>query len=83
MNAYPGPYSVLVLDNASIHKGQHLLDICNAKGIEQAFFYIKNHLRQNRHWIKSMQNPIQGLDFACMTINKNLSKACFEHSGYM
>jgi transposase len=33
MNAYPGPYSVLVLDNASIHKGQHLLDICNAKGV--------------------------------------------------
>ena len=30
-----------------------------------------------------MQDPIQGLDFACMGINKNLSKACFEHSGYM
>ncbi|CAB4494688.1 unnamed protein product [Rhizophagus irregularis] len=98
MNAYPGPYSVLVLDNVSIHKGQHLLNICNAKGvrveylppyspdinpIEQAFFYIKNHLRQNRSWIESMQHPIQGLDLAYMTINKNLSKACFEHSGYM
>ena len=33
MNAYPGPYSVLVMDNASIHKGQHLIDICNAKGV--------------------------------------------------
>lgn len=33
MNAFPGPYSVLVLDNVSIHKGQHLLDICNAKGV--------------------------------------------------
>jgi len=33
MNAYPGPYSVLVMDNVSIHKGQHLLDICNAKGV--------------------------------------------------
>jgi len=30
-----------------------------------------------------MQNPIQGLDFACMAINKNLFKACFEDSGYM
>jgi hypothetical protein len=30
-----------------------------------------------------MQHPIQGLNFTCMTINKNLSKACFEHSGYM
>jgi len=33
MNAYPGPYSILVLDNASIHKGQHLLNICNTKGV--------------------------------------------------
>ncbi len=33
MNAFPGPYSVLVLDNASIHKGQYFLDICDAKGI--------------------------------------------------
>jgi len=33
MNAYSGPYSVLVLDNASIHKGQHLLDICNSRGV--------------------------------------------------
>ena len=30
-----------------------------------------------------MQNPMQDLDFACMSINKNLSKACFKHSGYM
>ena len=37
MNAYPGPYSVLVLDNVSIHKGQHLLDICNAKGVRVEF----------------------------------------------
>lgn len=33
MNAYPDPYSVLVLDNAFIHKGQHLLDICNTKEV--------------------------------------------------
>ena len=37
MNAYPGPYSVLVLDNVSIHKGQYLRDICNAKGVRIEF----------------------------------------------
>ena len=37
MNAYPGPYSVLVVDNASIHKGQYLLDICNSKGVRIEF----------------------------------------------
>ncbi|CAG8712417.1 14252_t:CDS:2, partial [Funneliformis caledonium] len=34
INTYPGPYSVLILVNVSIHKGQHLLDICNAKGVQ-------------------------------------------------
>lgn len=37
MNAFPGPYSVLVLDNVSIYKGQHLLDICNAKSVRIEF----------------------------------------------
>lgn len=37
MNAYPGPYSVLVLDNASIHKKQQLYDICNEKGVRVEF----------------------------------------------
>ena len=33
MSPYPAQYSVLILDNASIHKGQYLIDICNAKGV--------------------------------------------------
>ena len=37
MNAFPGPYSILVLDNVSIHKGQYLLDICNTKGVRVEF----------------------------------------------
>ena len=37
MNTYTDPYSVLVLDNIFIHKGQYLLDICNAKGVQIEF----------------------------------------------
>ncbi len=37
MNAYPGQYSVLVLDNASIHKGQRLRNLCDEKGIRLEF----------------------------------------------
>ena len=37
MNAYPGQYSVLVLDNASIHKGQRLCNLCDEKGIRLEF----------------------------------------------
>ena len=40
MNAFPDPYSVLVLDNVSIHKGQYLLDICNAKGVRIEFLSL-------------------------------------------
>jgi len=37
MNAFPGPYSVLVLDNASIHKKQQLYDLCSEKGVQLEF----------------------------------------------
>ena len=37
MNAFPDPYSILILDNVSIYKGQHLFDICNAKRIQIEF----------------------------------------------
>ena len=37
MNPFPGPHSVLVLDNASIHKSQRLCDICNEKGVRLEF----------------------------------------------
>jgi transposase len=33
MNRFPGPYSVLILDNASIHKGQYLRSLCEEKGV--------------------------------------------------
>ncbi|CAG8845118.1 28354_t:CDS:2, partial [Gigaspora margarita] len=32
MNTFSKKYSILVLDNAQIHKGQHLSDICQEKG---------------------------------------------------
>jgi transposase len=37
MNAFPGPYSVLVLNNASIHKKQQLYDLCSEKGVQLEF----------------------------------------------
>jgi transposase len=37
MNPFPGPYSVLVLDNASIHKGRHLRNLCEDKGVRLEF----------------------------------------------
>jgi len=37
MLPYPAQYSVLILDNASIHKSQYLRDICEGKGIRLEF----------------------------------------------
>ena len=37
MSPYPAQYSVLILDNASIHKSQYLRDICEGKGIRLEF----------------------------------------------
>ncbi|CAG8438242.1 11538_t:CDS:2 [Dentiscutata heterogama] len=76
----------------------YLQDICNEKGvileflpaysldfnpIEQTFFYIKNYLRQNKIWAESMQDPLDILDFSCITIEKKLAYACYQHGGYI
>ena len=62
MLPYPAQYSVLILDNASIHKSQYLRSICEEKGIrleflppyspdynpiELAFSKIKSHVRRH------------------------------------
>src|SRR5436190_2910519 len=36
-NPWPGPCSIIVLDNASIHKDQELQDMCNAAGVKLHF----------------------------------------------
>ena len=37
MNPFPGLYSVLILDNASIHKGQYIANLCEQKGVHLVF----------------------------------------------
>lgn len=61
-NPYPGPLSVLVLDNAKIHRGAELLELVDRFGvrieflppyspdlnpIEEAFSQIKHFIRRN------------------------------------
>ncbi|PKY30522.1 hypothetical protein RhiirB3_392639 [Rhizophagus irregularis] len=50
---------------------------------EQTFYYIKNHLRKNKNWVESIEDPEDALDYACMQIDKDLARACYQHSGYM
>ena len=36
-NPWPGPCSIIILDNASIHRDQELQDMCNAAGVKLHF----------------------------------------------
>ncbi|CAB5370653.1 unnamed protein product [Rhizophagus irregularis] len=82
MNPFPGPYSVLVLDNATIHRGQHLKDICEQQEVKLEFLppYSPDY---NPNWVESIEDPEDALDYACMQIDKDLARACYQHSGYM
>jgi transposase len=64
MNAWPAPQSVLILDNASIHHGWRVKELCRERGvelvylppysphlnpIEMAFHELKEWMRKNRN----------------------------------
>ncbi|GBE86874.1 hypothetical protein SCP_1001160 [Sparassis crispa] len=66
MNPFPQPNSVIVMDNASIHKSQHLADMIEARGmrllylppyspdfnpIEEAFSAMKAWIRLHRDYV--------------------------------
>lgn len=65
MNRYPAPNSCLVLDNASVHKGEMVLSHCIRNGvrllylppyspdynpIEKGFFILKSYFWRKRSW---------------------------------
>ncbi|KAG8945188.1 hypothetical protein FRC04_001167 [Tulasnella sp. 424] len=68
MNPYPGPNSVIIMDNASIHKGPGLREMIEERGmrllylppyspdlnpIEEAFSSIKAWIRRNHDYVLS------------------------------
>ena len=76
MNSYPGPNSVIILDNAKIHHNEDLIDYLQAFGIrveflppyspdlnpiELAFSVLKNYLKKNHDFIESHNDPIYAL----------------------
>ena len=97
MSPYPARYSVLILDNASIHKSQYLRVICEEKGIrleflppyspdfnpiEIAFSTIKQYLQRNRYFVEISYNPIYPLLIACSQITSQMAKGYFRGCGY-
>jgi transposase len=93
-NPYPGPCSVLILDNCSIHHSEKVRALVEDEAmcrliflppyspdlnpIEQAFFSIKSHLR--RHWHDFSLSIIGN---ACHSITPDMAWSFFQSSGYV
>jgi hypothetical protein len=71
MNVFPGPESVLLMDNASIHHSETVADLCADVGVklmflpayspdlapvEKVFFNIKSWIRRNRDWVEMLDD---------------------------
>ena len=98
MLPYSAQYSVLVLDNASIHKSQYLRSICEEKGIrleflppyspdfnpiETCFSVIKSFLKKYRDFVHSCNDAKYPLLVACSQITPQIAIEFFKSSIYM
>lgn len=97
MNQYPAPNSILVLDNASIHHGGRIRELCERKGvllrylpaycpelnpIELGFNVLKYRLRRSQI-LSHTRNPKEPIRKAAMeTFNATLTKKLYRRSGY-
>jgi transposase len=93
-NPYPGPRSVLVLDNCNIHHSENVRTLVEDEAqckliflppyspdlnpIEQAFSSIKAHLR--RHW---EDFSLSVIDTACHNITTDMAWSFIRSSGYV
>jgi len=74
MNPFPGPRSVLIMDNASAHKSAELVVMCEEAGvhleflpayspdfnpIEESFAVLKAWIRRNRELVEAFDDDFQ------------------------
>lgn len=98
MSPFPGPNSVLVMDNCRIHHTDTLQDVLNEIGImllylppyspdlnpiEESFSAWKAHLRRHGDLIQNADDPIIALLEACSCITDESAIAWFRHAGYI
>lgn len=97
MNRYPGPNSVLVLDNAAIHHGGRIASLCERKGvllrylpaycpelnpIELAFNMFKSDCRRSQV-LSTTRNPVKTITkIASKTFVGSLLRPIYHHCGY-
>ena len=96
---YPGPRSIIVCDNASVHKGSEVQDLCDAAGvlleflppyspdfnpIEELFSVIKAWMKRHHEMLESMSID----DFIELAVVANYNRTIyarnhFSHAGYI
>ena len=93
-NPYPGPRSILILDNCNIHHSEKVRALVEDEAmckliflppyspdlnpIEKAFSSIKSHLR--RHWDDF---SLSAIDTACNNITPDMAWGFIQSSGYV
>ena len=97
MDRYPGPNSVLVLDNARIHYDEEWISIVEGLGgrvlflppyspdfnpIETIFSVIKAWLKRHRDFVLTCDDPIYSILAACGHITPEMAKSFFNSSIY-
>jgi len=98
MNPHPGRNSVLVLDNARIHKNSKWISIVEGLGgkveflppyspdfnpIELAFCEIKGWLKRNCNFVEACSDdPIYPIVCACAQITSNMAAHFFQSTDY-
>jgi transposase len=97
-NPRPGPRSVLVLDNASIHRNRRLRELCNAYGvaleflppyspdfnpIEPTFHDLKAWIRRNHQQADDFVDFGGFLEYAVTETNGQNARAHYKHAGYI
>jgi transposase len=97
MGQFPGQNSILVMDNAPVHHGGRIEDLCNNVGvllvylpayspnmnpIEKVFLVLKSRLKWEMLLTGTDDNPDIIKDFLPEFVNDELMAALFQGSGY-
>ena len=99
LQPFPGPRSVVILDNARIHKKQAFIDAVGAKGafvlwlppycwhlnpIEEGFGAVHQWLMRNKPLVSLIPGGTVGmLDAAFSNVSPEQARSCFHHCEYL
>ena len=97
MGRFPGPNSVLILDNARVHHGGRIMELCemfdimliylppyspDMNPIEKVFLVLKSRLKQEQILTGTDEDPEIIKAFLPLVVTPELMHSLFRGSGY-